>query len=85
VEGKGGVGRHSIRHARWSFVSDRLDHGGARERRDMDAQVPWVLCLLASFSASNLVFYERVSFYLEDHYLFLFGVLYYGRPVVEVG
>ncbi len=51
----------------------------------MDAQVPWVLCLLASFSASNLVFYERVSLYLEDHYLFLFGVLHYGRPVVEVG
>ena len=50
----------------------------------MDAQVPWVLCLLASVSSSNLVFYERVSVYLENHYLFLFGLLYYGRSVVEV-
>ena len=84
MEGEGSVGRHGIRPARWPFISDRLDDGGARERRDMDAQVSWVLCLLASFSASNLVFYERVSVYLENNNLFLLGLLYYGCSVVEV-
>lgn len=61
-----------------------MDAGRRRERPVVDAQIFGLLCLLGSISVTDLVFYERVPFYLEDYYMFYISMLYFGRAIVEI-
>ena len=50
----------------------------------MDAQILGVLRLMDSVSTADVVFYERVSIYLEDYHLFYFSVLHFGNTTLEI-
>ena len=50
----------------------------------MDAQILGVLRLLGAVPAIDMVFYERVSIYMENYYLFFLGLLHPRRPALEI-
>ena len=84
MEGQGVSCCFGLRRTCWFYVLVRVDASRNRKWRVVDAQILGVLRLLGAVSAVDVVFYERVSIYLEDYYLFLLSVLYSRRANVEI-
>ena len=61
-----------------------MDNGSRRVRHPVATQILGVLCVLGAVPTFNLVFYERVSIYLEDYYLLYIGVLHFGNTALEI-